>query len=236
MGFATVAVVFIIVAVPVLGLIALRAYWMWLRDRLLQRLLDERKLLIDRGVTDLPPLQLPETALAGDSVAPAAITGRPRTGFAWAGVILLMVASLLLAFGVNPRAADGTTRQEPELLILGLVAALLGLLMLAVYAIVRAAGRGNGRSYQPQAAEGLSPAAARRGSDPLANMKAGIVLLFLAGGFVVSEKMTPLEVPCAGLQLHVAVFLAAIGLPLLVIQAITAFAGRAEQPPREDQS
>ena len=229
MGFATVAVVFIIVAVPVLGLIALRAYWMWLRDRLLQRLLDERKLLIDRGVTDLPPLQLPETALAGDSVAPAAITGRPRTGFAWAGVILLMVASLLLAFG----AADSQAR---ELTIVGLVAALLGLLMLAVYAIARAVGRGNGRSYQPQAAEGLSPAAARRRSDPLANMKAGIVLLFLAGGFVVSEKMTPLEVPCAGLQLHVAVFLAAIGLPLLVMQAITAFAGRAEQPPREDQS
>ena len=236
-GATSVAIVFIVVGMPVIGLIGLRAYWMWLRDKLLHRLLEERRLLIEKGVTDLPPLQLPETALAGESIAPtaspatAATRTRPRIGYAWVGLILLFVPGWLITFGQS-----GHRHRDDTLIFAGVALAVAGVLWLIVYGIVWASRRGSGWSYAAGAPQVAQPQPAERRPDPLSNMKAGIVLLFLAAGFVVSEQMTPASVPGAALQLHVAVFLAAIGLPLLVIQAIAALWERRQQPGQEDQS
>jgi hypothetical protein len=57
------------------SLVALAAYRMHLADRQMRAVMEERRLLIERGVTDLPPLEPPRTA---PPTATEACFTRPR--------------------------------------------------------------------------------------------------------------------------------------------------------------
>ncbi len=79
----------IVVGIPILAVFGLAAYARWLQHRQLQLLLEERKLLIEKGVTDLPPLELPDS--------PVAPKARSRLRNLKAGIVLLFISAALLA-------------------------------------------------------------------------------------------------------------------------------------------
>ncbi len=234
-------VVFIAVGMPISGVVGLRAYWMWLRDKLLTRLLDERKMLIEKGVTDLPPLELPETALTNaadqgpallSGRAPAGAKGKVGTGNLTGGIILLLVGGVLIFIG----GVAAENQHDPWVwwVFAGIVSCAIGLVLVQRYATARGIAYGMATSYQPGEEQAPQPLVVGREADPLRNMKAGIVLLFLAAAFVASDFLSAGMVPGVPLQLHIAIFLAAIGLPLLVIHAIAAHSERQEQPEPPD--
>jgi hypothetical protein len=126
-GLAIVAVAFIVVGIPVLSVIGLRGYWMWLRDKQIQGLLEERKLLIEKGTTDLPPLELPQMAWEskGAEVPPGQPPPMPqplptvtksivRSAIRWAGIIPLVLGACLVLWCIaDPRGTPGEAVMEP---------------------------------------------------------------------------------------------------------------------------
>jgi len=213
---------------------------MWLRDKLLTRLLDERKMLIEKGVTDLPPLELPETALKnGADQGPALLSGagpagarsKVGTGNLTVGIILLLVGGVLL-FAGGVTAEQGHSSSWP--VFVAIVFYAMGIVLLYRYATARGIAYGMATSYQPGEEQPPQPLVVGREADRLRNMKAGIVLLFLAAAWVASDFLSPGMAEGVPLQLHIAIFLAAIGLPLLVIHAIAAYSERQEQPEPPD--
>ena len=244
-GFAIVAVAFIVVGIPVLSVIGLRGYWMWLRDKQIQGLLEERKLLIEKGTTDLPPLELPQ--MAWESKAAEAPAGEPppmpqplpivtkstvRSATRWAGIILLVLgACLVLWHTAEPHATPD------EVPLVGLILAVIGLLLLLV---ARALGRRVypvSVAYEGDEREGVRPLEITRVRDPLRNLKAGITLVFLAATFVAWEFLTPALISGFRPQLQIALILGGIGLALLVIHFTEGYYTPREgqgQDPEED--
>lgn len=243
-GLAIVAVAFIVVGIPVLSVIGLRGYWMWLRDKQVQGLLEERKLLIEKGATDLPPLELPQ--MAWETKAAEVPPGQPpampqplplvakstvRSAIRWAGVILLIVAAFLLVLGVQGRGAAVN-----EVLAYSIVLGLIGLLLLLIPGIFPALG---GRAYAVAGAyereEGEGPEPTAIGQPLPVMAKSGVRSAMLCGGFVllcvgayffawylvVGVQSTP---PAEDVGI-VGLILSGIGLLLLLANAIAAAVG-----------
>ena len=118
-GVAVIGFFMIVVGIPILGVIGMAAYSRWLQHRQLQLLLEERKLLIEKGVTDLPPLALPGL--------PSAPAPRARLGSLKAGIILLFVAG---AFAIGPFGAP-----QSESAGLSVILAAIGLALLLIHFI-----------------------------------------------------------------------------------------------------
>ncbi len=242
-GLAIVAVAFVVVGIPVLSVIGLRAYWLSLLDKQVKGLFEERKLLIEKGITDLPSLELPQ--MAGEERGPdmpqvplpaVVRTGVQSVTLLRAGLIVLIVGACVFASGLALNTGRG--RGNDELLQAGLVIVVTGLLLLLMNLIVRAFGR---RAYVAvEAGEGAAPARIEmvKKTDRLRNLKAGIVLLFLSATLVSWEFLTPTRVPDYRPQLQVAILLAAVGLALLVIHALTGYYERRDRgeqkPPRPE--
>ncbi len=133
-----VVIVFTVIGVPVLAAFGIIAYRLWLRNRQLQLVLDERKLLIEKGVTDLPSLELPETRAKP----------RERSRFAnlKAGIILLFIAAALL---VSQSLGPGYIGRQPFLGHIGppvtIILAALGFALLLIHFLCRALERRNGQ-------------------------------------------------------------------------------------------
>jgi len=115
-GVAFVGFIMIVVGVPILAVVGIAAYSRWLQHRKLQLLLEERKLLIEKGVTDLPPLALPKLSRRTDRL-------RNLKG----GIVLLFVAG---AFAIAP---FGGPQSENE--GLAVILAAVGLALLVIHAL-----------------------------------------------------------------------------------------------------
>ena len=118
-------IVFIVIAIPILAVFGITAYSRWLQHRQLQLMLEERKLLIEHGVTDLPPLELPDS--------PAAPKARSRLRNLKAGIILLFVAGAFAfgrTFGVVPFAMPRSESGG-----LAVILAALGVALLVIHFI-----------------------------------------------------------------------------------------------------
>lgn len=224
------AIVFLVVGLPIMGVIGLRAYWMWLRDKLLQRLLEERRILIEQGITDLPPLQLPETALAnGDAEVPSGSTPAiVNAGFRsialWVSLTLLFVAVCLSLLPIALVPPDSST-----LLIPAFALALAGLLLLVIRSFVPTRVSATRRTYARLEEPTQQPLAVAYITDRLRNLKRGIVLLFVSAAFVSWEFLTPPLAPGYRPQLLIAIFLGALGLALLVIHTLESYTKRREE-------
>ena len=114
----------IVVGIPILAVFGLAAYSRWLQHRQLQLLLEERKLLIEKGVTDLPSLELPHP-----SATSKARRGRLRN--LKAGIVLLFIASALAIGGTFGGAPFGGSRSENTGMIVMLVA--IGVALLVIH-------------------------------------------------------------------------------------------------------
>ena len=242
-GLAIVAVAFVVVAVPVLSIIGLRAYWLSLLDKQVKGLFEERKLLIEKGITDLPSLELPQMAgeASGPDIPqaplPAVVRTRVRSGTLWAGLMLLGLGVFLVALGFG-LSATHSFRGHPlpgeELAaISGVVTGGIGLLMLIIHVFIRAFGRRE--QAVAEAGEGAAPPRIEmvKKTDRLRNLNAGIVLLFLSATLVSWEFLTPTRVSDYHPQLQIAVLLAAVGLALLVIHALTGYYERRDRGEQE---
>jgi len=182
--------VFIIIGLPIIAYAVLRAYQMYLMHQQLEKILEERKLLIEEGVTDLPPLEvrgdmsgvLPRAAGAGRETAatgqaprppepsprreePAPAVPRPPRArnfgvLTKAGAILLLLGSLCFVAGISVG--------EDTIIISGIVIGLVGLLFFLIYAFTP-------RDERRRLAEER-----RANTDPFGNLKAGLILLALA--------------------------------------------------------
>ena len=111
-----------VIAIASLGAVGIAIFSKLVQHRQFKLLLDERKLLRERGVTDLPPLELPEMAGKGD-----------RLRNLKAGVILLFIAGAFAfgrTFGVVP---FGMPRDESG--GLAVILAAIGLALLVIHAI-----------------------------------------------------------------------------------------------------
>ncbi len=123
------SLIFAIVALVVL----LRVYRMTLQNRQLMLLLEERRLLIERGVTDLPALQLPE--MRAEKASRSTLI---------AGIVLLLVsvAWLVSAFFLTRWSAfwsalgfSGVGGPLGFALGPGVLVGALGLLLLVIHAV-----------------------------------------------------------------------------------------------------
>ena len=100
----------IVVGIPILAVFGLAAYSRWVKHRQLQLVMEERKLLIEKGVTDLPPLELPDTPGWPMSTIGSSLfnLGRGPLRNLKAGIVLLFISAALLALhfwemgGVQP--------------------------------------------------------------------------------------------------------------------------------------
>jgi len=127
-GIAVIGFFMIVVGIPIVAVFGVVAYSRWLRHRQLQLLLEERRLLIERGVTDLPPLKLPEL--------PSAPAPRVQLRNLKAGIILLFVAGAL-AIGRALGGAPFGGSQSDDIGLMVILAA-LGLALIVVHYIAQA--------------------------------------------------------------------------------------------------
>lgn len=126
-----IVVVFIVVGLPLLLAFGIVGYRMWLQHRQLQLLLEERRLLIEKG-RDLPALQLPEIRHRKPD---------PLRNLK-AGLILLFVAGALFASSfVQAEPLLGEQAHVPVTMILGAVGFALVLLQVIAEAYERRAPR-----------------------------------------------------------------------------------------------
>jgi len=193
--------VFIIIGLPIIAYALLRAYQMYLMHQQLEKILEERKLLIEEGVTELPPLQvrgdmfdvLPRAGRGGREAAdtapppvqqvnqrreePTPVVPRPPRArnlgiLTKIGSILLLLGSLSFLAGMSdPRAFDG-------LIYTGIIIGLVGLLFFLIYAFTP-------RDERRRLAEER-----RANADPFGNLKAGIILLALAATSVAIGRLS----------------------------------------------
>ena len=119
-GVVAIGFFIIVVGIPILAVFGLAAYSRWLLHRQLQLLLEERKLLIEKGVTELPRLEI-----SGLAVAPKATRDRLRN--LKAGIILLFVAG---AFAIAPFGGP-----QSESGGLAVILAAIGLALLLIHFI-----------------------------------------------------------------------------------------------------
>ena len=131
MDWTAVVIVFFVVLMPVMLGFGIAAWAMVMKQRQLQLVLKERELLIEKGITDLPPLEV-------------SLAEKKRNGYGnlkW-GLILVAVgaASAGLRFFSFPLDAGGHW-----MLDLGALSMAVGLALIAFHFIARA--------YQRQDAE-----------------------------------------------------------------------------------
>jgi len=116
----------LLIGIPVVTLVLLiRAYRLSLRHRQLGRVFEERKLLIEKGVTDLPAIRLPEMEKARDGF-----------GNLKAGVILLVLGAAY-AFA-KPLVGGEASKSD---MALGLIIGAVGFALVLVHFLVRAMQR-----------------------------------------------------------------------------------------------
>ncbi|MFO7945749.1 MAG: hypothetical protein R6V19_02905 [Armatimonadota bacterium] len=218
-GLLVVGIVFIVVGLPALIIGGLRAYWLWLRQKTLEGLLEERRVLMDQGITDLAPLELPELDARKWPQADndqTRVAKRPSSAQLILGLILLALGGLAIFILLELiRHADSVSA---VLTAMCAVALFVGGGLWTVYRYIRPA---------------RPPVSSEPGGDILktgdvyGNMKAGIILLALAGALVASHAV--MSQPPAGVQpsllepfvlLPGAVVVGAVGIALLVIHAI----------------
>ncbi len=137
----------IVVGIPILAVFGTGIYSKWLQHRQLQLLLEERKLLIEKGVTDLPPLELPDPP-----VAPKATGGRLRN--LKAGIVLLFMAGAFAIGGMFGAELFGGARSDNIGLIVVLAA--IGLALLVIHAISSYYERPAGPQQEPPGPENVS--------------------------------------------------------------------------------
>ena len=111
-----------LVAPLVLVFLLLRQRMMWIPRQVVRRVFDERKLLIDKGVTDLPPLALPETPEPSDLLRLGGFTNLK------AGIILLFLGA-----GISVGIAVAQTTYARLSLPYPIVLAALGLGFVVVH-------------------------------------------------------------------------------------------------------
>jgi hypothetical protein len=125
--------VFAVVTVAVFALpftlaFAYLIYRLWIRNRQVEMILAERKLLIEKGITDLPPLEVPNGERKASPIRDLA-----------AGLILLFIAAALaLDCALRPDEPFIGPFQQSAVLITGSV----GLALVIIHFIARAYTRG----------------------------------------------------------------------------------------------
>lgn len=137
--WSAVAIVFLVFPLPFLCAFGIVAYRLWMRHRQVQAMLEERRLLIERGVTDLPPMQLPDMARKRDRLANLT-----------AGVVLLFLGAALWLMAVVAREPLMGAHQVQ---IAAMLAA-IGVALLIVHAIAEYYRRSNGQLEQAAAQAG----------------------------------------------------------------------------------
>lgn len=115
--------------------IALRIYRMTLENRHLMLLLEERRLLIEKGVTDLPPLEIPEMPRK---------KGLP--GYLAASIILLFISAawVACAFLMRPVGVDYGMAVWPSIML-----GAIGLALLLIHFIASAYERRERQEQEP---------------------------------------------------------------------------------------
>jgi len=128
----------LLLIIAIVGLVVLvRIYHLMLQNRQLTLLLEERRLLIERGVTDLPPLQLPEMR-----------TQKASRSTLIAGIVLLLVSVAWLVSGVFvlPHLTHYTAFRHSGASVglalgPGVLIGAVGLLLLVIHAVLSAVSR-----------------------------------------------------------------------------------------------
>ncbi|MHC3129138.1 MAG: hypothetical protein IBV52_03580 [Candidatus Bathyarchaeota archaeon] len=143
-GFFVIGFFMIVVGIPILAVFGMAAYSRWLQHRQLQLILEERKLLIEKGVTDLPPLGLPKLPRRTD-----------RLRNLKAGIILLFIAGAF-AIGGTFAGAPFWGGSPPENIGLVLILAALGLALLVIHAISSHYERREAQEQGPSGEENAS--------------------------------------------------------------------------------
>ena len=101
----------LLVIVAVVGLVVLvRIYHLMLQNWQLTLLLEERRLLIERGVTDLPPLELPERR-----------TQKASRSTLIAGIVLMLVSVSLSSIKSSTLYTEVVAGAKKETLMLSTV-------------------------------------------------------------------------------------------------------------------
>ena len=134
---------FIVVGIPVLAAAGAAIYSRWLQHRPLQLLLEERKLLIEKGVTDLPPLELPDPPVAPKPRGPLRNLK--------AGIILLFISAALVFLRISE--IGGVHSGLP---ILAVMLAAIGLALLLIHAISSHYERREAQEQGPSGEENAS--------------------------------------------------------------------------------
>jgi len=141
MDFTTVVIVFFVVLAPVMLGFGFAAWAMVMKQRQLQLLLKERELLIEKGATDLPPLELP-------------LAEKKRNGYGnlkWGLILVFIAAAAIITFFLSaPAASVGYEAHVVQvgnvwLLHFGTFTGAIGFALVAFHFIARA--------YQQQDAE-----------------------------------------------------------------------------------
>ena len=125
-------IVFISVGIPFLCVFGIIAYSRRLQYRQVQLILEERKLLIEKGATHLPPLELPKLSKSPSPPAP-----RPESrlrNLKW-GIVLLFVSAALIAMHFTGGEKAFGTLPSSDALGLYVVLAAVGLALLVIHAI-----------------------------------------------------------------------------------------------------
>jgi len=136
-GVVVIGFFMIVVGIPILAAVGMAIYSRWLQHRQLQLLLEERKLLIEKGATDLPPLGLPKLPRRTDRL-------RNLKG----GIVLLFVAG---AFSIGPFGGPQSDSEG-----LGVILAAIGLALLVIHAISSYYERRERQEQETSAQENVS--------------------------------------------------------------------------------
>jgi len=243
--------IFIVIGLPIIAYALLRAYQMYLMHRQLEKILEERKLLIEEGMTDLPPLEVPEmigvfpkSSKAGAQEADAAQAQRsqevspmreeptcavPKSHRVRNLGILTQVGTLLLLFGALGMLAGVSSREFDALLPTGVIVGLVGLLFLLIYALT------------PREERERLAAERKANADPFGNLKAGLILLALAASSVATVMVADISfaLPNGSAEVLraiayvVGLLLGFIGLALILIHIIVGLSmlGKRRIPP-----
>jgi len=137
MDWTAVVIVFFVVLMPVMLGFGIAAWAMVMKQRQLQLVLKERELLIEKGITDLPPLEV-------------SLAEKKRNGYGnlkWGLVLVFVGAAAIITYFLSaPVVPMGDVSIEsPGFLHFGTFTGAIGLALIAFHFIARA--------YQRQDAE-----------------------------------------------------------------------------------
>ncbi|MFQ6130635.1 MAG: DUF6249 domain-containing protein [Armatimonadota bacterium] len=136
--WTAIIIMFIVLPLPFVFTFGFVAYRRWLEHREVQLMLEERKLLIEKGVTDLPALELPEVRGKAD-----------RHTNLKAGLVLVFLALAVLVADCLPRESFLGGMGLPFAILSGAI----GLALLLIHFIVQAYARRNGVVQETEADE-----------------------------------------------------------------------------------